>query len=684
MKSIRQKIALYALLLVILPILLTIIVNVFIIARNYEKELEENNMIFVDSIANHISDFVSEAYSLTEQVALNINSDPKNQEKTLMNLYNKHTYFELLYIQDSKGMQTAKTSGQLRNISNRWWFVKAKDEQAPFVSKSYYSIATNMPVSTIAIPIYDDNEQFAGVMAADIKLDELQKHIQKYSDDSKYAFIVDGEGVVIAHPKTEQLSELYNYKTMKKTVLKLDEEQNEVTEELDIKVPEALKNIVERALKGENGFDTYTDINGDKVISAYQTITLPGSSDNWAIITVQNKTEAMDLVYGMQKINGLMGLISIIISFIIIFFATGKISDPIKKSANYLAIIAQGDFTIDVDKTLMSKKDELGIIARGIQTMKDSLKYLTRQITEEAFQIQEKLDHIVIEMNDLTSNLEGVAATTEELSANSQETAAATEEMTSTSSEIERAAHTVTENSEKGAIAAQKISQRAETIKEKVELSMQKTKALLLKSKEELEKAIEEAKVVEQINVLSASIMDIAQQTNLLALNASIEAARAGEAGKGFAVVAREINHLADQSKAAVGKITEITASVNNAVANLSDNANNLLTFVSNDVANDYKHMQNVGNKYSDDAKFIEDLIIEFSATSEELLASIENMTNTIEGVSIAANESAIGTSEIATRVSEANLEADNIMEKVKETKNSSDKLKEASSIFKF
>ena len=74
---------------------------------------------------------------------------------------------------------------------------------------------------------------------------------------------------------------------------------------------------------------------------------------------------------------------------------------------------------------------------------------------------------------------------------------------------------------------------------------------------------------------------------------------------------------MADQSKAAVGKITEITASVNNAVANLSDNANNLLTFVSNDVANDYKHMQNVGNKYSDDAKFIEDLIIEFSATSE-------------------------------------------------------------------
>ena len=63
-------------------------------------------------------------------------------------------------------------------------------------------------------------------------------------------------------------------------------------------------------------------------------------------------------------------------------------------------------------------------------------------------------------------------------------------------------------------------------------------------TKTELEQAIVEAKVVEQINVLSESIMDITSQTNLLALNAAIEAARAGEAGKGFSVVAEEMRKL--------------------------------------------------------------------------------------------------------------------------------------------
>jgi methyl-accepting chemotaxis protein len=60
------------------------------------------------------------------------------------------------------------------------------------------------------------------------------------------------------------------------------------------------------------------------------------------------------------------------------------------------------------------------------------------------------------------------------------------------------------------------------------------------------------------MNVVLATIDEIATRTNLLALNASIEAARAGEAGHGFAVVSREIQLLAENAKSGTRKISEI------------------------------------------------------------------------------------------------------------------------------
>jgi methyl-accepting chemotaxis protein len=651
-------------------------------------------MLLADSLSDQVTSFIEKGYAITEQITLNndvIRFEGEQQKEVITNVIEKHPYFDLLYIQGADGMQTARTSGELGDRSSRWWFIKAKDEQKPFVSKSYYSVNGNVPVTTIAMPLYDKDKSFIGVMGADIKLNMLQEVVEKYSEGSKYAFLVDGEGVIIAHPDKLQVSELYNLKTMKKTVLKkddkgnivTDENGNQVTEEQDIVIPATLKQITEKALKDESGYVTYKDNNDVLVVSAYRSISLPGVSDHWAVVTVENMADASAFITNTQYFSIIIGIISLLIAFVLTSIVSSKITLPIKKSSEYLKQIAQGDFRVEIDPKFIARKDEIGTIVKGIQDMRDSLKHLVSSIMIETVNIEQEVEDALINMNELNDNFESVSATTQELAASMEETAASSEEMSATSQEIERAAQSIAERSQEGASAARDISIRAEQTRINFEASQKKGQVMFTGTKEQLEKAIEESKVVEQIYVLSNSIMQITEQTNLLALNAAIEAARAGESGRGFSVVADEIRRLAEQSKKTVTQIQDVTEKVIGSVNNLSDSSKELLHFMSTDVSKDYEDMLEVTVKYSEDASFVDDLVTEFSSTSEELLASIENILTAIDGVAIAADESASGTTDIAGRVSEVTIKSSEVMEQVIKSKESANNLKAEISKFK-
>lgn len=377
-------------------------------------------------------------------------------------------------------------------------------------------------------------------------------------------------------------------------------------------------------------------------------------------------------LYASVIVFGIIMGAAILISTIISIIFSRSLNKDFKTLGSYFNTLATGNFKVNLPEGYLRRKDDFGLLGKEIEIMKESVAKLVGSAKTEADKIISVVANVNGNMKELNANIEDVAATTEELAASMEETAASAEAMTTTSNEIETASRSIAKKSQEAALQVIEISKRAKDTKSDVKISKEQANAVGLEIEGKLKHALEQAKVVTQIGVLTESIMSITEQTNLLALNASIEAARAGESGKGFAVVANEIRHLADQSKTAVAKIGEVTTEVTEAVTNLSESSSALLHYVSTDINNSLQRMLEVADAYNDDAVYVDELITEFSATSEELLASIESMISSVSEVAQAATEGAVGTGEIAEKISNITDKSAQVTEQVEISRESS------------
>lgn len=382
-------------------------------------------------------------------------------------------------------------------------------------------------------------------------------------------------------------------------------------------------------------------------------------------------------VTGRMTLFIISTLIEGIIVVLLLIMIIISIIRPLKKCISSIGVMEQGDFSQAMGTALLKRRDDFGKLAASLESMRNEMSGLIGEVKSQATEITRMVQEIDDNIQALDEEIENVSATTEELAAGMEETAASSEEINAMSHEIESAAKSIATRSQDGATEADDIRDRAVGIKKTTTENDKRTKAIHAEINEGLTKALEDIKVVDQIGVLAESIMEITGQTNLLALNASIEAARAGEAGKGFAVVADEIRVLAEQSKAAVVHIQDVTKNVVESVTNLADGAKKLLEFVGTDVVDSFAGFSDMADSYSNDAGSIDALVTDFSASSEQLLASINGVMDAIGEVSKAATEGATGTNDIAEKTGVVVEKAAEIKEKAEAAHHAADKLQQ-------
>ncbi|AQR94393.1 methyl-accepting chemotaxis protein [Clostridium saccharoperbutylacetonicum] len=331
-----------------------------------------------------------------------------------------------------------------------------------------------------------------------------------------------------------------------------------------------------------------------------------------------------------------------------------------------------GDLTQRID---FHSNDEIGEMAKSFNLMQDSFRQIIHVVINESRSVENKVEKANENMGKLSGLIENVYATTEELSSGMEETAASTEEMSSTTSLINLDMKGIAEKAKSEAENSKLINERANELKNKAVLSMENAKRINSQTQSKLLEAIEKAKEVEKIKVLSEAILEISSQTNLLALNASIEAQRAGEAGKGFSVVAEEIGNLAEDSKNTVSEISNVSNIVMEIVDNLVSTSQDMIKFINEDVVSDYEMIVKTGQQYSEDAAMIYDMTTEFSNKSNHIMDSMFRVGDAVKQITDSNNELAIGTNNIAENMNTISESSGNVVELIKEVNVSTNEL---------
>ena len=341
---------------------------------------------------------------------------------------------------------------------------------------------------------------------------------------------------------------------------------------------------------------------------------------------------------------------------------------------------SQGDLTKRIS---ILSNDEIADLGNGINTFMGKLQSIMKMIIENSRKLEEVVSEVQESVRTSNDSASDLSAVTQELSATMQEVGHSATIINQNAESVRSEVEIIADKSNSINDYSRKMKENADTMESNAKSNMQETSTKVQEILEVLNQAIEESRSVEQVNGLTNDILSISSQTNLLALNASIEAARAGDAGKGFAVVADEIRQLADSSRATANRIQEINGVVTNAVQNLAGHSNNLVEYMTNSILPEFENFVSSGEQYRDNATYIEGVMNEFTAKTDDLKRAVDEIATSIETITDAIEEGARGVTGAAESTQVLVGDMENISNRMEENQQIAAALQKETDVFK-
>lgn len=435
--------------------------------------------------------------------------------------------------------------------------------------------------------------------------------------------------------------------------------------------------IVEKVLKGgENYFSSSVSLDGTLNYGYYIPIYQKGTdSEPIGMIFAGVDKQAKD-----NTINGiiLMVLFSVIFvmaaCIVIAVIMSVSITRSLQKGIREVQKVADGELGSPIEEKLLKRHDEVGDLAKAIDTLQKALQNIVSKIAQSTDNIKMAANELGVTAKDTNYTMKQVEDAVSSISENITEQAKSTKTTTDnivlmgdqigrTSEEVgllNQNADVMRKSSEQASYTIQQLRQINDKVKESINTITRQTN-LTNESAQKIQAAI-------------GIISSIAEETNLLSLNASIEAARAGESGRGFAVVASQIQKLAEQSNSSSCEIEEIT----NTLISNSDEAVEIMRQVHEIIDSQSQNMsdtENIVSKVMDGINTSLEKIEKIEYATEQLESSRNRIVETVEGLSDIAEQNAASTEETFAQTSQVSNTFEQIEAKADQLKQIADEL---------